>query len=172
MRPTQDRIKQVRKRFHLTQAAFGERIGVKGNTVTGWENGLRTPSEAIINLICREFGVSKDWLTTGKGDIPEQVSGESAYHTMVDRVMASENERVKQVFKGLTTFTEDDWKHLNDILDKLISSNENPEARSEALMSLGKKNTAAARSGDRAEAAEVSAEAEAAVLPPPYTGDI
>ena len=57
-----ERIKLVRKRFNLTQAEFGERIGVKGNTVTGYETGIRTPSEAILLSICREFGVDETWL--------------------------------------------------------------------------------------------------------------
>lgn len=61
----QERIKQVRKVFNLTQAEFGERIGVKGNTVTGYETGIRTPSDAVVKAICREFGVSLEWLKNG-----------------------------------------------------------------------------------------------------------
>ena len=64
-----DRIKQIRKHHKLTQVEFGERIGVKGNTVTGYETGLRNPTDAVILSICREFGVNKDWLLTGKGDM-------------------------------------------------------------------------------------------------------
>lgn len=65
----QDRIKEVRRTFKLTQTEFGERIGVKGNTVTGYETGVRSPSDAVIKSICREFGCSEDWLRTGAGDM-------------------------------------------------------------------------------------------------------
>ena len=65
----QERIKEVRKSISLTQAEFGERIGVKGNTVTGYETGIRSPSDAIIVSICREFGVNEEWLRTGKGEM-------------------------------------------------------------------------------------------------------
>lgn len=64
----QERIKAVRKHCKLTQAEFGERIGVKGNTITGYETGIRTPSDAIITSICREFGVDRIWLETGAGE--------------------------------------------------------------------------------------------------------
>ena len=47
----QERIKFVRKHFKLTQVEFGERIGVKGNTITGYENGIRTASDAVIKSI-------------------------------------------------------------------------------------------------------------------------
>ena len=64
-----DRIKEVRKYFNLTQIDFGQRIGVKGNTVTGYETGLRTPSDAVILSICREFNVNEDWLRNGTGEM-------------------------------------------------------------------------------------------------------
>ena len=65
----QNRIKEVRKVNGLTQAEFGEKIGVKGNTVTGYETGIRSPSDAIIVSICREFGVNEEWLRTGNGEM-------------------------------------------------------------------------------------------------------
>ena len=66
---TKERIKEVRKSNGLTQTEFGEKIGVKGNTVTGYETGIRSPSDAIIVSICREFGVNEEWLRTGKGEM-------------------------------------------------------------------------------------------------------
>lgn len=63
-----DRIKKIRKDKKLTQVEFGERIGVKGNTITNYENGLRNPTDAIILSICREFNVNENWLRTGTGD--------------------------------------------------------------------------------------------------------
>ena len=60
-----ERIKMLRKNIGLTQTEFGEKIGVKGNTITGYENGIRSPSDAVIKAICREFNVSEQWLHTG-----------------------------------------------------------------------------------------------------------
>ena len=65
----QERIRDVRRHSGLTQTEFGERIGVKGNTVTGYETGVRTPSDAIIISICREFNVNEQWLRTGQGNM-------------------------------------------------------------------------------------------------------
>lgn len=61
------RIKAIRKDKELTQTGFGEMIGVKGNTVTGYENGTRRPSDAVINYICLVFRVDQTWLRTGEG---------------------------------------------------------------------------------------------------------
>lgn len=65
----QNRIKEIRRTFKLTQSEFGERIGVKGNTVTGYETGVRAPSDAVIKSICREFNCNEDWLRGGTGDM-------------------------------------------------------------------------------------------------------
>lgn len=53
----------------LTQQKFGERIGIKGNTVAQYELGRNEPIDAVLSLICREFGVNEEWLRTGEGEI-------------------------------------------------------------------------------------------------------
>ena len=62
-----ERIKYLRKQLGLTQEEFGEKLGIKGNTVTGYERGSRTPSESLINYICLVFNVNQTWLRTGEG---------------------------------------------------------------------------------------------------------
>ena len=64
-----ERIKEIRKSKGLTQSEFGAQIGVKGTTITNYESGGRTPSDAIIVSICREFDVNEHWLRTGEGDM-------------------------------------------------------------------------------------------------------
>lgn len=71
-----DRIKKIRKDSHLTQVEFGNRLGVKGNTITGYETGIRTPSDAIIFSICREFNINEDWLRYGHEPMKKVFEGD------------------------------------------------------------------------------------------------
>ena len=64
-----ERIKRLRKVFNLTQQEFAQKIGTHRNNIAGYETGKRSPSEAIISLICREFHVSETWLRTGEGEM-------------------------------------------------------------------------------------------------------
>ena len=64
-----ERIKEVRKALHLTQAAFAGRVGVKQQTIAMLEAGSSNPSEQLINGICREYRVNEDWLRTGEGEM-------------------------------------------------------------------------------------------------------
>nr|DAE10090.1 MAG TPA: helix-turn-helix domain protein [Siphoviridae sp. ctGuJ10] len=62
------RMKEIREYKNLSQEAFGEMIGVKKTTISGYESGRRTPSEAVIKAVCREFNVSIAYLKEGLGD--------------------------------------------------------------------------------------------------------
>lgn len=66
---TGDRIKKLRRELDLTQKEFGERIGIKGNTVAQYELGRSNPIDAVLSLICREFNVREEWLRTGEGEM-------------------------------------------------------------------------------------------------------
>lgn len=62
-----ERIRQLRKRFGLTQKEFAKRIGIKQNTVATYELGRSEPIDAVVSLICHVFNVNEDWLRTGNG---------------------------------------------------------------------------------------------------------
>lgn len=63
------RIKKLRKELKLTQAAFGERIGLKQAAIGLYENGLRNVLDRVIFDICREFNVNEEWLRNGTGEM-------------------------------------------------------------------------------------------------------
>lgn len=84
-----DRIKEIRKSEQLTQSEFGARVGVKGNTIGNYEMGLRTPSEAVIFSICREFNVNENWLRTGEGEMLIDVPVEDEYFKAATQISKS-----------------------------------------------------------------------------------
>ena len=66
---TGKRIKRLRKMLDLTQQKFGERLGIKGNTVAQYELGKSNPVDSVVSLICREFNVNEKWLRNGEGEM-------------------------------------------------------------------------------------------------------
>ena len=69
-----ERIRLLRKELGLNQSDFGNKIGVKQGTVAGYESGGRTPLDAVVSSICREFDVNEEWLRTGEGEMFEQMT--------------------------------------------------------------------------------------------------
>lgn len=64
-----NRIRHLRKELDMNQTEFGERIGIKQGSVAGYESGARTPIDAVITSICREFNVNEEWLRDGTGEM-------------------------------------------------------------------------------------------------------
>jgi transcriptional regulator with XRE-family HTH domain len=115
----QDRIKEVRKHYKLTQTEFGERIGVKGNTVTGYETGLRTPSDAVIVSICREFNCNEIWLRTGEGDPFQEESRQEQIMRFATQTVNGSDEFKKAFVSMLAKMDADDWDNLAKLFRKL-----------------------------------------------------
>lgn len=100
---------------------FGAKIGLGKSSISRIESGTGGTTEQTVRSMCREFGASYLWLTTGEGSMFENGSDDVALHVMVDQIMASENDRVKAIFKGLGDFTADDWQQVDQLLDKLLA---------------------------------------------------
>ena len=56
------RIKQLRKDKHMTQAQVAARIGVTASMVSSYETDIRLPSYEVMVQIADLFGVTVDYL--------------------------------------------------------------------------------------------------------------
>ena len=74
------RIKQVFGRSGLSQRSFSDRLGLKQGVVQRWlvddPRLASVPDAASVALVCREFGVSGQWLLAGQ--LPVEVTHRDA----------------------------------------------------------------------------------------------
>lgn len=75
-----ERIREIRKELGLTLEKFGEKLGVKKNSISQLENGKNSLTDQMTKSICREYNVSYDYLMNGEGemfdDLPQTVLDE------------------------------------------------------------------------------------------------
>lgn len=108
-----DRIKKIRKCLDLTQREFGDRIGVKQNTVAQYEIGRNIPIDSVISLICREFHVNEEWLRNGTGEMFVEMDKEDQLMEWAGRILGNKSKSFKKSFvKMLMNLTEDEWELL------------------------------------------------------------
>lgn len=108
-----ERLKKLRKTLDLTQQKFGERIGVKGNTIAQYELGRNEPIDAVINLICREFNVNEEWLRTGTGDMFLPVDRNADIAKLTKMLLDEESDSFKNRFISmLANLTTGEWEFL------------------------------------------------------------
>lgn len=111
-----DRIKNLRKDSGLTQAEFGERIGITFSSVSLLEKGKNNPSEQTIRAICSEFNVNRDWLVDGIGTM-------EASRPFVPELMRilRQHAALKTVLESLVDEMDaEDWAALNAIARKFV----------------------------------------------------
>lgn len=114
-----ERIREVRKTLGLTLEKFGEKIGMKKNSVSQIENGKNSVTEQVVKSICREFNVDYIWLTTGDGEM--FVDTDDDFIERIDRIMAGEDDARKNLFKALLEASDEDIATFQRIIDLFAS---------------------------------------------------
>ena len=64
-----NRIKELRKRYHITLSELAECIGTSVSTLNAWEKGVKRPNESYQKKMARMFGVSQLYLMSRLTDI-------------------------------------------------------------------------------------------------------
>lgn len=57
-----DRIKNLREKKDMTQAALAKQLGITRSSVNAWEMGISVPSTQYVVELAEIFGVSTDYL--------------------------------------------------------------------------------------------------------------
>lgn len=112
-----DRIKELRKSLGLSGEKFGERVGVKRNTVSQWETGTNSVTDQMFKSICREFNVNEEWLRTGEGEMFNLPIDETA--AIVSDLLEVSNPTYNLVLSIMKTYQELDIAS-REVLDNCI----------------------------------------------------
>ena len=118
-----ERIREVRKALGLTLEKFGEKIGMKKNSVSQLENGKNSVTEQVVKAICREYNVDYMWLTTGDGEM--FIDTDDDFIERIDRIMAGEDEARKSLFKLMLELSDEDIAALDRLMKKAIEFTQN-----------------------------------------------
>ena len=93
---------------------------MKGNTITNYETGLRTPTDAVLKSISREFNVNEDWLRTGEGEMSKPLSRSETIAKFAGELMKDEDDSFRrQLVEALAQLDEKEWEVLAGIAKKL-----------------------------------------------------
>lgn len=94
-----ERMKEVRRRAGLKQADFGALFDVKAGTVTSWETGLRNPSGTILAAACKMFGLNREWLETGEGEMFLDLGPDAELERIFDLIQASDDQTIRAIVR-------------------------------------------------------------------------
>lgn len=110
-----ERIKQIRQAVGMTQAQFAEAIGLSRNYIAMVEIGQRVPSDRTIADICREFGVSPEWLRFGTGEMFPTRSREEELAATFGALSHDPDGSFRKAFiAGLAKLSPEAWQAISD----------------------------------------------------------
>lgn len=100
-----NRIKELRNELKMTQDDFAKKLGLARNSIANYEIARRIPSNAVIKSICREFGVSEDWLRNGTEPKYIPIEDEEAAYVS-DLLEESDNDLFDLIKAIMKTYSE------------------------------------------------------------------
>ena len=126
-----NRIREVREHFKLTQTEFGERLGVSRDVIGNIEyNRLKNPKqkEPIIKLICSTFGVNELWLRSGEGEMFQAMTEDEELADYLGDVMNDETESfLRRITLEMKNWTPEVWQMLEEICKRLATEKPDTE---------------------------------------------
>jgi transcriptional regulator with XRE-family HTH domain len=116
-----ERIAVLRKTLGLTQKQFGEQIGVQRGTIANYELGRNIPTETVRLMICRVYGVRREWLETGEGEIFEKKTRYDQIREMSDEYMKDESDSFRsRLISVISELSEEQLAVLAEIAERIV----------------------------------------------------
>ena len=109
-----ERIKYIRKDLKMSQKDFGEKIGLKPNSLSDIETEKNSVTEQTLKAVCREFNVSEQWLRKGEGEIYKFVQTDD--YSEITTIIGETDPKAKQAIIDYWKLSESDkelfWKFM------------------------------------------------------------
>lgn len=118
-----DRIKQVRKHFNLSQAEFGEQLGVSRDAISNYELGRVIPTTLFVNHLCSTYNINRSWLMEGEGEMFLEQSRDIQIMEFVNKALVDEDDTFKKrLITALIDMTVEEWEALEKLINRLAQS--------------------------------------------------
>lgn len=119
-----DRIKAIRELHAMSQKLFSEKIGITRQYLSLLETGEREPSDLVINAICREFAVNRQWLETGEGE-RLKVQESASLIPRLQRILQDYPLVAKTLEAAMEVMRPEDFDRMTEIIQQTVETLKN-----------------------------------------------
>lgn len=114
-----ERISLLIKELGTTKTAFAEKLNVSQAFVSQMCSGVKQPSDRTIADICREFGVSEEWLRTGQGEMFIQISPDEELDYILGQIGAGADDTIVRIIRAYWNLDEKEKAAIRKLIDNL-----------------------------------------------------
>lgn len=115
-----DRIKKLRQALNLSQEEFGKRLGVTRGAITNIELNKVEPKPLFVDLICREFNASENWIRTGEGEMFVEKTESEELAAFFGDLLKDEPDFRHRLIAAMSRLTLDEWKVLEKLATEAV----------------------------------------------------
>ena len=108
--------------LNLTQQEFADRLNIKRGTLANYELGRNEPIDAVVSLICREFGVNENWLRYGIGEMREETTQRQKLTRFFADVLATAPDERSAFVAALDDLPHDFWPMVADLARNYVDN--------------------------------------------------
>ena len=101
----------------LTKTAFAERLNVSQPFISKLASGVSTPSDRTIADICREFGISEEWLRTGSGEPHIARDKDENFIRICEEINLSDDDLIKRIIRAYWMLEEEEKATVRKLID-------------------------------------------------------
>lgn len=119
METINQRIDFLVRSLGVTKTKFAESIHVSSQFVSSLCSGAKQPSDRTIADICREYGVSEEWLRTGDGEMMQKLTRNQEIAEFMGRLMNDPDDAPRKRFISIVSkLGVEEWDMLAQIAKK------------------------------------------------------
>nr|UVX50411.1 MAG: helix-turn-helix domain protein [Bacteriophage sp.] len=116
------RIKQIRNSNPnwKSQDLFASFLGIPKANLSSYETGRRTPTDAVIQLICEKCSVNEEWLRNGTGEMFQPENKNDEISKLFGNALKSSDDDFKyRLINALAKLDDSGWDNLEKLLDTI-----------------------------------------------------
>lgn len=131
MKTINDRFRQIYKDSGLSQEAFAKEIKRGRGEIANIIYDKTEPKDNIIDVVCACFGINKEWLLTGEGEMKKQLTEDDELTSLFSKLMREDDSenlaRAKRAFIAeMLKLDPAAWEKILEIA-KILSEKEQQE---------------------------------------------
>jgi transcriptional regulator with XRE-family HTH domain len=112
------RVKQIMESENLSQAKFGELLGVSRSVIANIVYERTEPSHLFLNHLCSTFNISEEWLRTGEGDMHTMTKNDALLAESLAKIATTDDEKIHQIVTNLCYLDE---KYVDMVCDLIAN---------------------------------------------------
>lgn len=117
-----DRFRQIYKESGLSQEAFAKAIKRGRGEIANIVYGKTEPKENVIDAVSEHFGIRKEWLLTGEGEMKAPRTREEEIADLVGQALNGSNDFKLAVVKMICSRTDKELEALEAALRNIYES--------------------------------------------------